>query len=219
MERNKMELREFRVSVNEYTVDDFHTSDPADQPNLSGAPVLALNTGASVVEKSTTPITRDMLLTIPRRGKAYQTLTYTLTSGPSQGVVGTVSGDAFADEKAITAVTTFTQSQVDDGAIMYQHTGAVGSDAFEYTVSDGTSTPLIGTFSIVISAADAPLAPLPSTGMSASPEDQCAEANARRQADLADLASKLVDQRHVKVIEQSFTVDDRPFLWVVVAGR
>jgi hypothetical protein len=216
-----MELREFRIPVNEFAVEDFHTSDPADTPNLSGAPILALSTGASVSERTTTPITRDMLLTIPRRGKNYQTLTYMLTSGPSQGVVGTVSADAFPDEKALVGVSAFTQSQVDDGVILYQHTGAVGNDAFEYTVSDGTSVPLPGTFAIVISATDAPLAPLPLSGMSASPEDQCAEANARRLADLTELSDMLQNQSHRKLIELPYTDTDsaRPFVWVVVAAR
>jgi len=86
------------------------------------APVLAVNTGATVLEAGSVVIGNTELQVTD--ADAGDTLTYTVTSAPASG--------------SLNLGTSFTQAQIDANALSYTQDGSeVTSDSFTFTVSDG----------------------------------------------------------------------------------
>jgi archaellum component FlaF (FlaF/FlaG flagellin family) len=91
-------------------------------------PELLNNTGINIAPGGIVTITNPMLAAGDMDNTASE-LTYFIVTGPSQGTL-TPSG-------------MFTQQDINDGLVSYQHTGT-GSDSFTFNISDGEAT--IGPF-------------------------------------------------------------------------
>jgi subtilisin-like proprotein convertase family protein len=101
---------------------------------------LTTNAGMTVDEGSTATITTALLETTDIDNTPAE-LVYTITSGPTYGTI-LVGG---------TAATQFTQQQVNDGLVSYQHgAGESLADGFDFSVDDGQGSASTGTFSITI---------------------------------------------------------------------
>jgi hypothetical protein len=98
-----------------------------DPPRFISQGVLTLNEGAS------SPLTNVLVTTDP--DTPTNQLIYTLTGGPGFGTV------LRNNSTTITAGQTFTQAEVNSGAISYRNNGSeVSTDAFFFTVSDGNGS-------------------------------------------------------------------------------
>ncbi len=93
-------------------------------------PTLPVDTGIKVAAAGSTAFTPDTLQAVDTDNTDDQ-LTYTVVTPPEQGTL--------PDE--------FTQAQIDDGKVVYTHTGT-DADSFEFTVSDGIN--VIGPFTCLI---------------------------------------------------------------------
>ena len=108
--------------------------------------VLAANLPLIVNEGAAATISSGNLLTTDPDHAPSQ-LVYTITTGPSRGVV-LLSG---------AATVTFTQDDIDAGRISYQHDGTEGaSDSFGFIVDDGQGTASGGTFQINVAPINDP---------------------------------------------------------------
>jgi hypothetical protein len=104
--------------------------------------VLGMNSGLSVAKGAFAAITSAVLLTTDVDNTPAQ-LTYTITTGPSNGTL----------RRSGTATTSFTQADVNAGLITYQHNNsATTSDSFSFTVNDGQGTSTTATFNITVTA-------------------------------------------------------------------
>ena len=107
---------------------------------VNDAPVVTTNTGITLNEAATEGIDQIELETTDVEQNA-NNLTYTVTSGPTHGALNLMS---------------FTQQQINTGSVNYTHDGTeTTSDAFNFTVDDGTGTAtssVTGTFNITINA-------------------------------------------------------------------
>ncbi|MCA9196849.1 MAG: tandem-95 repeat protein [Planctomycetales bacterium] len=106
--------------------------------------VLATNTVSTVSEASTGNVLTTAMLETTDVDNTPAQLTYTITSGASNGTLrlsGTVLGVS----------DTFSQADIDAGLVTYDHDGSetVG-DSFGFTVDDGAGTNSSGTFSITV---------------------------------------------------------------------
>ncbi|MBX3084189.1 MAG: hypothetical protein KF716_21320 [Anaerolineae bacterium] len=111
-------------------------------------PQLIVNAGLELTIGTSRHIAQDQLLTSDSDNTSAQ-LTYTLVSAPTQGAL--IRG--FAGDNALTAGSTFTQQDIDQGNVLYTHTGSSG-DSFTFTVTDGEDT--LGPFTFVIAVNAAP---------------------------------------------------------------
>lgn len=91
-------------------------------PPPNNAPEITINAGLTVEQGEASSITPTVLQATDDDPE--DTLTYTVTSGPSEGQLVPASG--------------FTQDQIDAGSVTYQHNGGESlSDAFTFEVDDG----------------------------------------------------------------------------------
>lgn len=114
--------------------------------DINRPPMVATNKGSSVAEGGMDAITASELsssdLDTPPGG-----LVYTLTAGPSNGVVR-LNG---------TPTQSFTQADINAGNVSYQHNGSETiSDAFTFSISDGTTTLGGNTFNFTVAPVNDP---------------------------------------------------------------
>jgi hypothetical protein len=118
------------------------TVDPGDD-----APVLAANSPATLNEGATVSVTTANL-NVTDVDTANFNLTYTLTSSPSNGYLQYNTSPG-------TAITSFTQADLEAGLVEYVHDGSeTTSDSFTFIVSDLTTTLSASTFSISVTPVD-----------------------------------------------------------------
>lgn len=112
----------------------------------STAPTQTNNTGTSVAEGGTDPISRSELRYDDDLQVALD-VTYSVTGGPANGQLELVSNPGVA-------INSFTQADIDNGRLLYVHDGSeTGADSFTFDVDDGQGNTLVGeTFSITVSA-------------------------------------------------------------------
>ena len=114
--------------------------------------IIAVNAGATVVEGSTGSIIDNTLLdTFDLDNSAVQ-LVYTVTAVPGNGTLN-LSGTV------LNLSDTFTQDDIDNSRITYDHDGSeTTSDSFNFSVDDGAGSASTGIFSLAITAQnDAPI--------------------------------------------------------------
>jgi VCBS repeat-containing protein len=123
---------------------------------IDTAPVVTSN-GASVQNGGLLTITTasPVMLTATDVDSASDTLVYTLTAAATQGTLFLdKNGNSDVDEgETLVASAEFTQTDLDNGALKYFHTGNIGADAFSFRVKDATTTLSPITFDITVSAA------------------------------------------------------------------
>lgn len=115
------------------------------------SPQLNTNTGATVDEGGTVTLTPSEI-----SGSDADTvdtaLTYTVTGEPSHGQLERVSNPGVK-------ITAFTQDDLVNNRVVYLHNGdESASDSFQFSLGDGESTPVTGTFNLSINPVnDAPM--------------------------------------------------------------
>jgi len=109
-------------------------------------PSIVTNNGQTVpVGQGTSIESGDLEVTDDKDGPA--DLTYTVTKEPSQGEL-LLSGNAVGENG------TFTQKDINDGNLAYNHTaGVADDDNFEFDVEDQTGQTTSGTFNVGVQAA------------------------------------------------------------------
>ncbi|MEZ6087261.1 MAG: cadherin-like domain-containing protein [Pirellulaceae bacterium] len=118
--------------------------------------VLAINSGTTVAEGSTgTVIATAMLHTTDVDNTDIQ-LVYTVNTIPAHGTLR-LSGAALSNGQ------TFTQDDIDNNRVTYDHDGSqTSADSFAFTVDDGVGTTTSGTFNLTITNVnDAPVNTMP----------------------------------------------------------
>lgn len=125
------------------------TATPAASAAKSAAPVISRNIGYQVAEGGSVALDK-VHLAATDADTAKTSLVYTVTGGPSHGKLVRTS-------KPDSPVESFTQADLDSGAVRYVHDGSESSsDSFKFSLSDGTNT-VTGSVSLRISAVnDAP---------------------------------------------------------------
>jgi uncharacterized membrane protein len=100
-------------------------------------PVVAANTGSTVLEAGTDPIpVTELEYTDTEQGPA--SVAYTVTTIPGNGQLELTTGPG-------TAITSFTQADIDAGLLVYVHNGGETiSDSFTFTVDDGQGNSVAG---------------------------------------------------------------------------
>jgi VCBS repeat-containing protein len=100
-------------------------------------PVVAANTGSTVLEAGTDPIpVTELEYTDTEQGPA--SVAYTVTTIPGNGQLELTTGPG-------TAITSFTQADIDAGLLVYVHNGGeTTSDSFTFTVDDGQGNSVAG---------------------------------------------------------------------------
>ncbi len=97
---------------------------------VNDAPVVASNTGSTVAQGGTDPITTAELQVTDVDNTPAQ-LTYTVTVAPVNGQLELTTAPGVA-------IISFTQAQINAGQVVYVHNGSfTASDNFTFTVSDG----------------------------------------------------------------------------------
>ena len=100
---------------------------------VNDTPVMVVNTGLTAAEGGGTVLSNTQLLTSDVDNTPSQ-LVYTLTTSPTNGRLERVVAPG-------TAITSFTQSEINSGTIRYVHDGSeTTSDSFSFSLSDGTAT-------------------------------------------------------------------------------
>ena len=100
---------------------------------VNDTPVMVVNTGLTAAEGGSTVLSNTQLLTSDVDNTPSQ-LVYTLITSPTNGRLERVVAPG-------TAITSFTQSEINSGAIRYVHDGSeTTSDSFSFSLSDGTAT-------------------------------------------------------------------------------
>ncbi|NND72263.1 MAG: hypothetical protein HKN43_11880, partial [Rhodothermales bacterium] len=108
--------------------------------------VLVTNTGTTVNEGSTGSIISASMLDTTDPDNTATQLVYTVTAVPGNGVIK-LSGTALVLND------TFTQDDIDNSRITYDHDGSeTTSDGFDFSVDDGTGNASTGTFNIMVTA-------------------------------------------------------------------
>ncbi|WP_051280852.1 cadherin-like domain-containing protein [Anaerovorax odorimutans] len=114
---------------------------------VDDAPTIVTNDGLTLNEDARATIPLD-LLKADDVDTDNATLTYTVTSSPSNGKLENTDNPGVA-------ISSFTQKNLIDGKIQYVHDGSnTTSDSFTFKVSDGTNELIGQTFSITINAVD-----------------------------------------------------------------
>ena len=122
---------------------------------VNDAPVVAVNTGTTVAEGGSIIITSTML----NEGDVDDSgseLTYTVTSGPTNGRLELSTNPSVA-------ISSFTQDEIDNNRVVFVHDGTQASvDAFNFSLADGGEdgvSPATGTFNFnITNVNDAPVA-------------------------------------------------------------
>ena len=114
---------------------------------VAAQPAVWVNTGLTLTEGTTATVDNSHLESRDSDNGADE-LTYTLVTAPSQGVLR--NGGVLVSQGG-----SFTQKNLNDGALDYTHTGSSNTDSFDFEVSDGSGTPLSGSFTIVAVAPNA----------------------------------------------------------------
>ncbi|HEY4789649.1 MAG TPA: choice-of-anchor tandem repeat GloVer-containing protein, partial [Bacteroidales bacterium] len=119
--------------------------------SASPVPFITVNTGLSILEGNTLIIPSGKLAAADMQQGA-SSLTFTVTSAPTHGRLEKTNN-------AGTAISSFTQDDINNSLIQYVNDGITGtSDGFSFTVDDGTgNTTAVTTFTITVTAVnDAP---------------------------------------------------------------
>ncbi|MGC3971770.1 MAG: cadherin-like domain-containing protein [Pirellulales bacterium] len=138
----------------DYTLDD---EDPSSDTatvsiNVAGpdpSPYVTTNAGLSLVSGESATIDNSVLQTTDL-DTAPENITYSLDSAPGNGTL-------YLNYSALTSGSTFTQADINSGALTYQHVGGGSNadDSFAFTVSDSDGhTTSSYTFTIAVSAED-----------------------------------------------------------------
>lgn len=122
---------------------------------VNDAPLVGVNTGASVLEGGSLVIDNTMLSAVDVDDSGAG-LIFNITSGPTNGEFRLMSNPG-------TAVTSFTQEDIDNNEVVFLHDGTQSlTDEFGFSLSDGGedgASPSTGTFSFsVVGVNDAPQA-------------------------------------------------------------
>ena len=117
---------------------------------VSDAPTQVRSAGVSVTEGGESDIT-SALLRFDDVDNTEAELIYTITNAPDHGTLQLRGVDLGSGG-------TFTQDDIDEGRVQYQHDGSENhADSFEYSVRDGTNT-VTGSFAItILPVSDAPM--------------------------------------------------------------
>jgi hypothetical protein len=112
----------------------------------NATPTVTTNAGATVDQGGPVTITQAMLETTDANDGPFD-LTYTITSGPSNGVL-LIDGFEVSE-----APGPFPQALINDPniALTYLNDGTAGTDSFTFEVSDGSTT-VTGTFDLTVNA-------------------------------------------------------------------
>lgn len=125
---------------------------------VNDPPVLVTNAALTINQDATVPLTSALLrttdaefLTLPDQ------IVYSLQTQPQNGSI-------FRNN---TATTTFTQADLDNGRVSYDHNGTnTNSDTFTFTISDGVNTVTpASTFNITVTRANFPPVLTSNTGL------------------------------------------------------
>ncbi|MGB7323271.1 MAG: cadherin-like domain-containing protein, partial [Rubripirellula sp.] len=121
---------------------------------VNDSPLVGTNTGTTVAEGGTVTITTAMLneADVDDAGPG---LTYTVTSGPTNGQLELTSNAGIA-------ITSFTQDDIDNNRVVFVHDGTQSTtDSFDFSLADGgedSSTAATGTFNLTVTNVnDAPV--------------------------------------------------------------
>ncbi len=117
---------------------------------VNDSPVVSVNTGAAVVEGQAVTLNNSMLrVADPDDDSA--SITYTITASPAHGWLrraGTLGA----------SIKSFTQAELDAGAIVYTHNGTeTTADSFSFSAADGGedgAVPATGVFTITVTPAN-----------------------------------------------------------------
>ncbi|MGB0619931.1 MAG: cadherin-like domain-containing protein [Myxococcota bacterium] len=111
-------------------------------PPPNALPLLVVNAGLTLTQGTSAVIAPTLLQATD--ADPTDTLTYSVTTSPANG--------------SLSPATTFTQDQIDAGAVAYQHDGGSSlSDAFEFSLSDGRGGTIAPTpFVITVERANQP---------------------------------------------------------------
>jgi hypothetical protein len=121
----------------------------AQSPADDDPPVKVNNTGVTVSEGGTVTITQEELKYEDAR-EPPSSVTFTVTSGP-------LSGQLALNSNSGTAISSFTQAQINDGLVDYVNFGTDNepSDSFDFNVDDGVGNILPGqSFNITVTLVD-----------------------------------------------------------------
>ena len=120
------------------------------------SPVLVINTGLTVDEGGTETITNAMLLVTDTDNTPAE-LVYTVVDSPDNGAL----------KLGVTLSDTFTQKDIDDGILAYEHNGSeTTSDSFVFSVSDGAGGTIGNTtFNISVKSVNNPPVLVNNTGL------------------------------------------------------
>ncbi|WP_430451221.1 cadherin-like domain-containing protein [Rhodopirellula europaea] len=126
------------------TADDSETGSYALTVNaVADAPVLDVNDGLTLDQGASETITSADLSFSDNDTNAAD-LDYTLTSLPSNGLL-------FLDGTEITTLISFTQEDIDNEDLSYTHDNSENlSDSFGFSLTDGDTTPITGSFAITV---------------------------------------------------------------------
>ncbi|MBW4692809.1 MAG: FG-GAP repeat protein [Lyngbya sp. HA4199-MV5] len=124
---------------------------------VNDAPVLLSNLGLTVTEGSAPILTSALLLTSDAEftGPAIapqlpDRIIYTVGTLP-------VNGTIFVGTNALAANGTFTQADLNNNRVLYNHNGTkTNSDSFVFRVSDGNTVTIDSTFNIIVSPVNSP---------------------------------------------------------------
>lgn len=121
---------------------------------VNDAPAASVNTGLPLDEGGSAAITTAQLSAIDPDGRAATTV-FKVTSGPAYGRLE-INGSA---------VTSFTQADLQAGRVRYANDGSeTTSDSFSFRISDGSASSAVGSFSLTINPVDDTPEPFVNTG-------------------------------------------------------
>ncbi|MDX1410420.1 MAG: DUF4347 domain-containing protein, partial [Saprospiraceae bacterium] len=114
------------------------------------APTQVSNTGSTVPEGGTDPIT-NLELRYDDDQQPATSVTYTVTSGPANGQLELTTAPTIA-------INNFTQEDIDNNRLVYVHDGSeTTTDSFNFDVDDGAGNTLAGqSFSITVNSVNDP---------------------------------------------------------------
>ncbi len=130
-----------------YTITDTNgTTDTATVTiTVNAPPELVRNLGASVADEQSVAVTAAMLRATDAESPA-GLVQYTLSAAPTQGQL-------LLGGLPLAAGATFSQNDINAGLLNYDHAGAIGTDGFTFTITDGDGGVIAATtFSISIAA-------------------------------------------------------------------
>ncbi len=115
--------------------------------DVNEAPTIAVNTGRTVLEGSTSNVISNTMLNEGDPDDSGTGITYTVTSAVTRGTLR-LNGVALAVNS------TFTQADIDAGLLTYDHDNSENfTDAFGFSMADGGengTVPVTGTFNITV---------------------------------------------------------------------